>query len=112
MKFYSFVQNNSFGVFENNDTCAALTIVEAESAEAANEKAFGGLLTNERGNCPCCGDRWRKVGEDDAEEFPHFFGKHISESCRLDDSVVIHYADGRVVHIRLGEEIPGKDGGK
>jgi|ERR1700747_1051362 len=73
-KFYTFDQNNSGGSFEFSDVFAHFMIIEAASADEANEIAeglgiyFNGCETGE--DCSCCGDRWHQASEYDADETP------------------------------------------
>jgi cupin superfamily acireductone dioxygenase involved in methionine salvage len=70
-KIYHFKQNNSGGHFIINDELCPNVYITAKTAEDANKKAenigiyFDGV--NEGVDCPCCGDRWYRVDEDDAE---------------------------------------------
>lgn len=81
--FYTFWQNNSGGSFcENKRTgIATFVIIEARDADHANERAekiglyFDGV--NSGVDCPCCGDRWDKVGERDGTEQPTIYGKLV-----------------------------------
>lgn len=74
MAYYTFSQNNSGGFYRGPQ----YVIVEAESADEANERAetysevyFDGCR---RGlDCECCGDRWSEVNEQDATEVPTIF---------------------------------------
>lgn len=72
MKVYRFSQNNSGGIFIINDNVCPIVYITAETAEEANKKAeaigiyFDGVEAEK--DCPCCGDRWYRVSEDDTEE--------------------------------------------
>ena len=76
MAFFTFNQNNSGGVFVGPE----YVIVEADSADEANMIAtdhdvyFDGVHNGP--DCPCCGDRWYEVDDDDATEEPEIWGKH------------------------------------
>lgn len=72
-KLFRFRQNNSGGNFIVNDTVDVNVVIEAESADQANEIAtrylgiyFNGV-DNER-DCSCCGDRWLPVEERDGSD--------------------------------------------
>jgi hypothetical protein len=66
-KFYSFRQNNSGGFFKELENGMFHLIVEANSAQEANEIAQEqGVYFNgcEDGlDCECCGDRWYTTSE-------------------------------------------------
>jgi hypothetical protein len=75
MAFYTFRQNNSGGVWSGSE----YVIIEADSADEANMTAldhdvyFDGVHGGS--DCPCCGDRWCEVDDDDATEKPEIYGK-------------------------------------
>ena len=77
MRFWTFVQNNSFGRFAAG--MPQYLIVEAESAEDANSRAvragayFDGCDIDGNGDCPCCGDRWH-AASGDGDERPSIYG--------------------------------------
>ena len=87
--FYSFRQNNSFGIWKDP---ALWVIVEADSPNEANQIAQGhGVYF--RGceddiDCPCCGDRWSEVYEGDAMEEP---GCYISGDLMEDETIFEEY---------------------
>lgn len=70
-KWFHFHQNNSGGVM-----MGPIDIyVRAKSAEKANEKAekYGGVYFHgcrEGKDCSCCGDRWWRAEDYDAEDNP------------------------------------------
>jgi hypothetical protein len=77
-KFYHFSQNNSGGSFNISEALAHHVIIEAHSAEDANNKALSiGLYFNgceDGGDCPCCGDRWyEQNNDDDGKDTPMIF---------------------------------------
>ena len=78
--FYCFDQNNSGGYYEHNRCVSEFVIIEAFSAEKANEKAielgiyFDGCVIGE--DCPCCGDRWYPTDDIDGTPEPEVFGKN------------------------------------
>ena len=67
--FYTYIQCNSGGRYEVNEDVKQYVIIEADSAEKANNKAedlgiyFNGVMKGI--DCPCCGDRWCKCDEED-----------------------------------------------
>ena len=75
MAFYTFKQNNSGGVWDGPE----YVIIEADSADEANMIAmdhgvyFDGV--HSAMDCPCCGDRWYVVDDDDATPAPLIWGK-------------------------------------
>ena len=75
MNWYQFEQNNSGGYFDVNDKVCHRLFIEAESLGDAIKKAenlgcyWDGVFNNI--DCPCCGDRWSKWGDNsvDIEEY-------------------------------------------
>lgn len=63
--FYTYYQNNSGGEFLDDKEVGKYVIIEADTANEANEKAqkcgiyFNGYEENI--DCDCCGDRWYKA---------------------------------------------------
>ena len=109
MPFYHFSQNNSGGAFDLTDKLTHHVIVEAESAERANDKleSLGGYFDGCESDrdCPCCGDRWYPAwsSEGCAEPMvydtkPQDHGKGNNRMLWMEPgkNVVVHYADGRV----------------
>ena len=108
--FFHFHQNNSGGVFDldKENGIAVNVIIEAENSKEANRKAsdiglyFDGCQIGI--DCPCCGDRWSEVWEDEGEEVPLVYGtppqEYVDEGRSLwgkkGENVAVHYADGRL----------------
>jgi hypothetical protein len=89
--FYTFVQNNSFGTFVEDDNLDEFVIIEAESADEANHIAesigiyFDGV---EKGiDCPCCGDRWYEVSDGEDTEKLEIYDSYV---------YIIHYKNGTI----------------
>ncbi|APC43310.1 hypothetical protein Joe_70 [Streptomyces phage Joe] len=110
MPFYEYNQNNSGGGFDY-DGDAGIThyvIIEAESAELADERAEEiGLYFDGEGDCSCCGDRWYAQGGgwggDQGDEVPSIYGTPVSDFdfgfrwMKGDrPECYVHFADGRV----------------
>lgn len=102
--FYHYSQKNSSGTFDRYPDKGIGTdvIIEAYSAQDANKRAkkiglyFDGV---EKGiDCPCCGDRWYDVNEDDRTINPTINGKALTdiESSDYRKEAYIHYLDGRI----------------
>ena len=103
--FYHYRQNNSGGGFDCDDNVHMNVIIEANSANQANNKAksigiyFDGVGKNM--DCDCCGDRWSCVDDDDGTEVPSMYGTSLNEfqadSYFVKDGVkaIVYYADGR-----------------
>lgn len=99
--FYAFRQNNTGGSFDydNERGITEVVIVEADSAEEANNRAeqigiyFGGVDSGD--DCPCCGDRWYGVW-DKGDLEPSLYGRPIKETKR---PAWIHFKDGTKVSI-------------
>jgi len=99
MPFYTYTQNNSGGFFAYDDQrgVAEYVVVEADSAEQANERAeSAGLYFGGAGDCECCGNRWSTAWDDDAA--PMVYGTPVEFQELVKNPVVyVHYADGRLV---------------
>lgn len=72
-KLFRFRQNNSGGEFIVDDTVGVHVVIEAESADQANEVAtkYLGIYFNgvdEGIDCECCGDRWDPVEGDGTDK--------------------------------------------
>jgi hypothetical protein len=79
-KYYRFSQNNSGGSFVINDSVAHHVIIQAHSAQEANNRAASiGIYFDgcEKGrDCECCGDRWSaQWDDDDATDTPMIYGE-------------------------------------
>ena len=100
MKFYYYDQNNSGGSFDKDFGYGI--IIEAETAEKADEKAeeiglyFDGC---EDGlDCPCCGDRWSRAierfGYDEPSMYTTKHNRNGEVYLSWDMAVTIYYANG------------------
>jgi hypothetical protein len=107
--FYTYSQNNSGGHFQVDDQVTVYVIVEADSAEQADEiaESRAGIYFDgcEQGwDCECCGDRWYRAY--DGSEQPEIYGKD-PELCdsgwvkKGEPYCHIYYADGIVKTYRL-----------
>lgn len=73
MKYFMFVQNNSYGKYDITDELKEVVIIEARDSIEANEIGvslgmyFDGVYKGI--DCPCCGDRWDTALESDGESF-------------------------------------------
>ena len=89
--FYTFIQNNSGGHFHLHGDLAVCVVVEADTAEQANERAksigiyFDGVEAGR--DCECCGSRWYRASEGCADETPDAWG-HEGKVIYLDGRVV------------------------
>lgn len=108
--FYTYRQNNSGGSFKITKKIKHYVIIEADSAKEANEKAehigiyFDGVEKDI--DCPCCGDRWHKVIEEDGTETPKIYGEDASSylafrkqlfwGLSTKEKVIVYYKDGKV----------------
>ena len=108
MGFYTFRQNNSGGVFDCNNDLSVFVIIEADTAEEANDKAaslgiyFDGVRKG--WDCDCCGDRWFETDEYEKTPEPKIYGWTPSEYVNRQDTVlwgntgreiVTHYKSGQ-----------------
>lgn len=73
--FYTYSQNNSGGYFKGP---AEYMIIEADNAEEANTIAEEhGLYFDLRGDCACCGHRWRPVDDEEGTVGPELYGRPV-----------------------------------
>ena len=107
--FYTFDQNNPGGSFVISDTLCQFVVIEANDSNHANyiAKTLGIYFNGcDKGyDCPCCGDRWHKAFEYDANPSPMIYDKRPSEADCLfcDDGEIycrIHYLNGVVEDFR------------
>lgn len=113
MKFFTFSQNNSGGVFTGD---AEYIIIEAESAEDANRRAEATGIIYFNGcdkdlDCPCCGDRWSEQWSDkDGDKVPSIYGTPVKDSVRgmFRNNVLIVYANGKQEMVNLKDKQPSK----
>jgi hypothetical protein len=113
--FFTFSQNNSGGGFDFDEAAgiSEYVIVEADSAEDANERAESiGLYFDGDGDCECCGNRWSAqwVGYDRGDEVPSIYDEPVESATVLikwmgdNPEAFVHYADGRVTAHHLPRE--------
>lgn len=109
-KFFTFIQNNSYGRFDfdKRQGITHIVIVEAPTYKDANFRAesiglyFDGVATGL--DCPCCGDRWyQKYDERDGEDVPMYYNTPVDENCVIDfkwmgenPEIFVHYLDGTI----------------
>ena len=102
MPFYTFAQNNSHGFFEDP---AEYVIIEASDHNFANALAtsYGIYFDDEYViDCECCGRRWHRVDEYDADDEPSIYGTPVLRYEPLSDRpVMIVYADGTIARVTL-----------
>lgn len=119
--FFTFIQNNSGGRFDIDHDVSKYVIIEADSADEANQIAedragiyFDGCESG--ADCDCCGDRWyRQWGADEGTAQPEIYGQP-AEQGRIGiidrDTAVkngychIYYLDGlkRTLYPSRGEQ--------
>ena len=114
MPFFDYRQNNSGGGFDfDDDKGVSLTvIIEADSAEEANDKAQSiGLYFDGAGDCSTCGYRWSDAyGKGD--DVPSDYGTPISDTdfgwyrnwAKPHPVAYVHFADGLVQAYGLPEK--------
>ena len=113
-KFFTFRQNNSGGSFDYKESKGIVQYVVVQAVDAAHANAraeAAGLYFNgcDYGvDCPCCGDRWCAVEDDDANTQPEVDGRPLDElqPYRSEHryAAAVHYLDGRI-------ELAGARGG-
>ena len=105
MPFYIWDQNNSGGSFVCDDTVAHRVIIEADTYDEAEEKAFSfGIYydgVESDFDCPCCGDRWYRgdaIEATDDTETVEDYAQCLADASYgwTTPSIYIHYKDGRV----------------
>lgn len=103
--FYTYNQNNSGGAFEETSGIAQFVIIEANSADEANERAIdAGIYFDEEYqiDCDCCGTRWDTFWGN-PDEVPSVYGDPVADGeiymrypAWTSPAGYIHYLDGRV----------------
>jgi hypothetical protein len=103
MTFYIWNQNNSGGSFDVNKDLSHRVVIEADSYDLAEAKAFDfGIYYDgvDKGrDCDCCGDRWyggHEVTERDLEgkTLEEYLQDYATEWGWEDPDIILHYADG------------------
>ena len=84
LKFYTFMQNNSGGVFHINDYVSHVLVIEAKSYDEAERvaKEYAGIYydgCDDGVDCPCCGDRWYPSWDQTGHDVPTVYGEPLSE---------------------------------
>lgn len=118
MKWFEYTQNNSGGSFVEDDKLCHRLFIEAKYATEAEFIATGmGVYFNgceDDRDCSCCGDRWYRVDDSDALDFPIEFGgivmnnieeyaQHLADEwgwSTIDGR--IFYKDGTVKDVKNG----------
>src|SRR5574343_1142735 len=106
--FFTYDQNNSGGSFVINKNVTQYVIVEADSADDANDRAeqvgvyFDGVQ-NEM-DCECCGDRWYRAWSD-GDGLPMIYGNspenHRSMFVNKGEVYArVFYKNGRIVEYK------------
>ncbi len=105
MKFFMFNQNDSGGSFELTSKVCHRVVIEAETYEDAEKKAFElGVYygVDEGVDCYCCGDRWYAgdlVELNVNETIVSYCQRLANEYGRTVPDIRIFYADGAVKEI-------------
>lgn len=115
LHWFEYRQNNSGGVFFMDDDASIYVFIQAESADAANQKAeevtiyFDGCESDR--DCDCCGDRWYHADYPVDSFKTHFWHEENTEYDNISDyaqalandsmwaeddkpAVVVYFADG------------------
>lgn len=99
IKWYSYSQNNSGGSFIENENICEWMLIEANTADEANQIMTDIVDSNDAWDyCPCCGERWDiNMDESDGHDVPSIWEEPISEV--LADSfrsrAILYYLDGK-----------------
>ena len=103
MNFFTFRQNNSGGSYavDSERGIGYMVCIEAENAAKACERALKiGLYFDGRGDCSCCGNRWREVDDDDALPYPGSEGRTLwMHKSFWDEPAFIHFAGGEIIRV-------------
>lgn len=101
MNYYMWRQNNTGGSFVTDDNVSRYVVIQAESYEEAEQKAFAfGVYYNgvdDDRDCACCGDRWYEgdlVEVDDGESIEDYLQREEDEYPCRDTMTILHLADG------------------
>jgi hypothetical protein len=107
--FYTFRQNNSFGIVDQDDHLDFVVIIESDSEHEAIQKAlnigiyFDGV--DEGLDCACCGDRWSQ-SDIECNDTPMIYDIPIDKFHPYRDGLhaIIHHTNGKVVKLPLGRD--------
>ena len=102
LRWFTFAQNNSGGVFVVDENVCEYVIIQAFKADEAVAKAE--TFMDNSDSCPCCGDRWSFwIDDKDGTQEPEIYGEPVkgmkAEMYRR--ACVLHYNDGRKERIEL-----------
>lgn len=104
-KFFTFPQNNSGGYFVENkeNGVGEYVIIEAINADDAWNKLdkIGCDVYGFWSYCPCCGERWYRLDDDDGEEIPYIYNREVIEDNNGKKYVFIHYFDGTIKKVKF-----------
>lgn len=107
--FYTFIQNNTWGIFNVDENVAQYVIIEADSSNDAIERAKTiGLYFDGKGDCSCCGDRWNEYNASyDRTEVPSIDGTSIEI---FNNNQFIHNRNKdtyvyAIVHYKIGASV-------
>jgi hypothetical protein len=100
--FYHYDQNNSGGSFVVNDNVTYNVIIEADSADEADERAkeIGIYFDDDYDiDCECCGTRWDSAWPDVGEETPMVYDKPVEDVDEYwakdgEPMAYVYYKDG------------------
>ena len=88
--FYTFYQNDTDGKFLIDENVAEFVIIEANSADEANEKAkLVGIFFS------VDSDTWEMAEKWDAESDPMVFDEYPTELNSKDFNTIVYYANGK-----------------
>lgn len=99
-KLYVFWQNNSGGYFEVTETLSHYVVVEAHSADHANDRArdlgiyFFGCW--EGIDCTCCGDRWVEMENDEEVQSLYQFKSDRRSNMLSNKYFVVYRLNGQI----------------
>lgn len=102
--FYTFMQNNVRGEWQESSHIARWMIIEADSANEAWDTLMD-IPYLEYRYCDCCGDSWYLPDDEDGTDTPMINGLVIAASSILPQNYLkhldgaegrIHYKDGKV----------------
>lgn len=107
--WFCYTQNNSGGsfIFYKSGGITHHVLIEADDAEAANERAlhiglyWDGADKDVDRDCPCCGDRWHRARDDEATKEPLIYDEDARNYdgyawMKKGKEIVLHHANGKI----------------
>lgn len=100
--FYFFYQNNSGGYYKQTSDIDEIVVIEADTPELANNKADE-LGMFDLAFCPCCGERFDCVEEQDGYTLKQIVKDNIP--IYQNHHILVHFSDNSKKLFRNTEEL-------